>query len=241
MAEDLVRRYPRPWTIIRPTIIYGERDRNLLPRAVGALRSGWMGLIDTGEQKLNIMYAGDVAEAAVLAATHSAAVGEAYNVTSEGEITQKQLCDMMTDFLGMKPITVEDAVVAGVPVRVLVRVDGGGAGDEEGPLGDAVRPGVGGAELPLQHGEGADATGLGTPDAGGRGHPADAGMVRRGGPRTRGGPRRWPRLPGKAHGLTILQQFITFFLQALNRLLYSASPNPLPETNGGMTVTMRVR
>jgi nucleoside-diphosphate-sugar epimerase len=104
-AEELVRRYPRPWSIIRPTIIYGERDRNLMPRIVGAIHSGWMGLIGSGEQKLNIMYAGDVAEAAILAANHPVAVNQAYNVTSEGQITQKRMCDMMTDFLGVKRIT----------------------------------------------------------------------------------------------------------------------------------------
>jgi nucleoside-diphosphate-sugar epimerase len=64
-----------------------------------------MGLVGDGEQKVNIRYAGDVAEAAILAANHPEAVGQAYNVTSEGEITQRELCNMMTDFLGMKRIT----------------------------------------------------------------------------------------------------------------------------------------
>jgi nucleoside-diphosphate-sugar epimerase len=104
-AEKLVFRYSRPWTIIRPTIIYGERDRNLLPRVEGAIRSGWMGLVGDGQQKLNIMYAGDVAEAAILAANHPEAVGQAYNVTSPGEITQSEMCDMFTNFLGLPRIT----------------------------------------------------------------------------------------------------------------------------------------
>ncbi len=104
-AEELVRNYSRPWTVIRPTVIYGERDRNLTPRVVEAVRSGWMGVVGSGEQKLNIVYAGDVAEAAILAANSPSAVGRAYNVTSEGEITQRQLCDMLTDFLGVPRIT----------------------------------------------------------------------------------------------------------------------------------------
>jgi 2-alkyl-3-oxoalkanoate reductase len=104
-AEELVRRSAVPWTIIRPTVIYGERDRNLLPRVIGALQSGWMGLVGTCEQKVNIRYAGDVAEAAILAANHPAAARRAYNVTSEGEITQRELCNLFADFLGMKRIT----------------------------------------------------------------------------------------------------------------------------------------
>ncbi|MGL4550770.1 MAG: NAD-dependent epimerase/dehydratase family protein, partial [Gemmataceae bacterium] len=37
-AEGLVRAYPRPWTIVRPSWMYGPRDRTSLPRVVTAIR-----------------------------------------------------------------------------------------------------------------------------------------------------------------------------------------------------------
>jgi nucleoside-diphosphate-sugar epimerase len=103
-AEELVRRYPGAWTILRPSWMYGPRDRTTMPRLVKALRSGRVTLIGTGDNLLNIVYAGDVAEAAILAANHPAARGRAYNVSSPGEITQRQVVDTLTDQLGLPRI-----------------------------------------------------------------------------------------------------------------------------------------
>ncbi|HJT77197.1 MAG TPA: NAD-dependent epimerase/dehydratase family protein, partial [Gemmataceae bacterium] len=100
-AEELVRAYPGAWTILRPSWIYGPRDRNTLPRLVKALRSGRISLIGSGENLLNIVYVADVAEAAILAANSPAAVGRAYNVSSPGEVTQRQVLDTVTDLLGL--------------------------------------------------------------------------------------------------------------------------------------------
>jgi 2-alkyl-3-oxoalkanoate reductase len=103
-AEELVRRYPGDWTIVRPSWMYGPRDRTTLPRLVKAIRSGRVSFIGTGDNLLNIIHAADVAAAAVLAATSPAARGRAYNLSSPGEITQREVLDMLTDFLGLPRI-----------------------------------------------------------------------------------------------------------------------------------------
>jgi nucleoside-diphosphate-sugar epimerase len=100
-AEELVRAYPGDWTIIRPSWIYGPRDRTTLPRIVKALRAGRVSLIGSGDNFLNLIYVGNVAEGAILAANHPGARGRAYNLGSEGELTQRQFLDALTDHFGL--------------------------------------------------------------------------------------------------------------------------------------------
>jgi nucleoside-diphosphate-sugar epimerase len=103
-AEELVREYRGEATVIRPSWIYGPRDRTTLPRLLAALAAGRVSLIGSGDNFLNLVYAGDVAEGAILAANHPGAVGRAYNLSSEGELTQRQFLDALTDQLGMPRI-----------------------------------------------------------------------------------------------------------------------------------------
>jgi nucleoside-diphosphate-sugar epimerase len=100
-AEELCRQYPRPWTILRPSWMYGPRDRNTLPRLIKALQARRVRLIGDGNNLMNLIYVADVADAAIRAASHPAAVGEAYNLSSAGEITQRQFFDALTDLLAL--------------------------------------------------------------------------------------------------------------------------------------------
>jgi nucleoside-diphosphate-sugar epimerase len=99
-AEELYRQYPGEWTIVRPSWIYGPRDRTTLPRVLKALDAGRIAIIGNGDNLLNIVYAGDVADGAIRAANHPQADGQAYNLSSEGEITQKDFLDLLVDVLG---------------------------------------------------------------------------------------------------------------------------------------------
>lgn len=104
-AEALCRRYPGALTIVRPSWLYGPRDRRTLPRLLKALDAGRVRLIGQGDSLLNIIYAGDVADGAIRAANSPAAVGRAYNLSSAGEISQRQLLDQLTDALGKPRIS----------------------------------------------------------------------------------------------------------------------------------------
>jgi nucleoside-diphosphate-sugar epimerase len=103
-AEELCRRYPGPLTIVRPSWIYGPRDRTSFPRIIKALEAGRAALIGRGDNRLNIVYAADVAEGAVRAANNPAAVGRAYNLSSEGELTQRDFLNLLTDALGRRRV-----------------------------------------------------------------------------------------------------------------------------------------
>ena len=92
------------WTIVRPSWIYGPRDRNSPSALFEALSAGRVAITGRGDNLLNIVYAGDVAEGAILAANNPAAVGRAYNLSSDGEVTQQQFLNMLTDALGQPRI-----------------------------------------------------------------------------------------------------------------------------------------
>jgi nucleoside-diphosphate-sugar epimerase len=99
-AEELCRQYEGDVTIVRPSWIYGPRDRTSLPRFFKALDAGRVAMIGRGDNLLNIVYAGDVAEGAIRAANHPQAKGQAYHLSSEGEITQSEFLDLMLEELG---------------------------------------------------------------------------------------------------------------------------------------------
>jgi nucleoside-diphosphate-sugar epimerase len=103
-AEALARAAGPNVTIVRPSWIYGPRDRTSLPRLMAAFRAGRVRLIGSGDNLLNIVYAADVAEGAILAANHPEAGGRAYNLCSEGEVTQRQFLDALTEALGRPPV-----------------------------------------------------------------------------------------------------------------------------------------
>jgi nucleoside-diphosphate-sugar epimerase len=99
-AEELCRQYPGDLTIVRPSWMYGPRDRTTLPRVIKALDAGRVAILGDGDNLLNVVYAGDVAEGAMLAANHPQAKGQAYNLSSEGEITQQDFLNLLADSLG---------------------------------------------------------------------------------------------------------------------------------------------
>lgn len=94
-----------PVSVIRPSWLYGPRDRATLPRLVDSIRNGKLKIIGDGSNRLNVVHAGNVAEASILAATSDRALGEAYNCCHDGVITQRQYFDMIADALGEKRVT----------------------------------------------------------------------------------------------------------------------------------------
>jgi nucleoside-diphosphate-sugar epimerase len=103
-AEGLAREYRRDITIVRPSWIYGPRDRNGFPRLVHALRDRWVSIVGSGVNPLNIVYVTDVADGVIRAANSAQARGCVYHLASEGEISQQQFFDFLTDGLGLPRI-----------------------------------------------------------------------------------------------------------------------------------------
>jgi nucleoside-diphosphate-sugar epimerase len=101
LAEELAWKYRGDLTVVRPSWIYGPRDRVTIPRVVPALRARRVPIIGRGDNLLNLIYAGDVARGCILAANHPQAKAQAYNLSSRGELTQQQMVNTLTDALGL--------------------------------------------------------------------------------------------------------------------------------------------
>jgi 2-alkyl-3-oxoalkanoate reductase len=108
-AEKMVMEYYRrdkiPVTVIRPSWMYGPRDRATLPRMARMIRTGKIKLVGPGDNRLNVTYAGNVAEACILAADKPESIGQVYAACSDGDITQKQFVDLLAKELGCPPVT----------------------------------------------------------------------------------------------------------------------------------------
>ncbi len=76
--------------ILRPATVYGPPSRDVVAEIARALRKGSMVLIDGGRAVAGLVYVDNLVDAAVLAAGHDAAVGQAFNVTDGLEVTWRQ-------------------------------------------------------------------------------------------------------------------------------------------------------
>lgn len=92
-------------TVIRPSWLYGPRDRATIFRLAKMLREGKCKILGDGQNRLNVVYAGNVAEAAILAADKPEAVGPAYNCCNDGEMKQKDWMNLLARELGAPPVT----------------------------------------------------------------------------------------------------------------------------------------
>lgn len=74
-----------PATVLRMAAVYGPRMKGNYARLLAVLRAGRYLPIGPGHNRRTLVYQEDVAEAAILAATHPQAIGQTYNV-SDGQI-----------------------------------------------------------------------------------------------------------------------------------------------------------
>ncbi|MBI5763641.1 MAG: NAD-dependent epimerase/dehydratase family protein [Planctomycetes bacterium] len=107
--EELWRRHRAgckvKYTVIRPSWLYGPRDRATLARLTRMIREGKAKLLGSGDNRLNVVHAANVAEGCILAADNPHAVGQAYNCSNDGELTQRQYFDLLTSAIGAPPVT----------------------------------------------------------------------------------------------------------------------------------------
>ncbi len=100
LAEEAVRAYPGAWTVVRPSWMYGPRDLNSFPRVILTLRRGAGFIVGPGDNPLNILHAADVADGMIRAADCPDAIGQAFNLASEGVVTQSEYLNALTAELG---------------------------------------------------------------------------------------------------------------------------------------------
>src|SRR5437867_3822980 len=89
-AELLVRATPVPWTIVRPPTVYGERDRELF-KLFKLARAAVVPVFGDGSQELSVIYAADLADALIAAATAQGSVGAVYYAAHPSVTTSREL------------------------------------------------------------------------------------------------------------------------------------------------------
>ncbi len=111
-------------TIIRPAWIYGERDRTTIARLVKMVREGKAKILGPGDNRLNVVYAGNIAEGAITAAGLPQANGQAYNLSNDGRISQKEYFDLIAKAAGAPPVKKHAPYRAAYTVGFLLEVIG---------------------------------------------------------------------------------------------------------------------
>lgn len=76
-AEQVVRASRLPWCIVRPPMVYGPRDREVL-KVFRMARVGLAPVFGDGTQELSAVHAADLAHGLIAAGTSGAAVGQTY-------------------------------------------------------------------------------------------------------------------------------------------------------------------
>ena len=85
-SEEIVRQGPLPWTIIRPPMVYGPRDTEVL-KVFRIARWGVAPVFGDGTQQLSAVYGPDLAEALIAAATAERTVGRTYYACHQELVT----------------------------------------------------------------------------------------------------------------------------------------------------------
>jgi 2-alkyl-3-oxoalkanoate reductase len=95
-------------TAVRPSVIYGRRDRQFVPRVARVLSTGFFPLLGRGDSTLPIVHAAAVADAAVRAARHDAAGGRAFNAADDFPVTVREFVRLAAEGLGrrVRPVRV---------------------------------------------------------------------------------------------------------------------------------------
>lgn len=121
-------------TTLRPSVVYGERDRAAVPIMVRYASLPVVPLLGGGRFRLPLVYAGNVAAGVVAALDRAAAVGRAYNLAMDEPVRARELVAWIGAERGIRRLALPvPAAVPRVGAALLERLapllpSGGGGG-----------------------------------------------------------------------------------------------------------------
>jgi dihydroflavonol-4-reductase len=104
-AEELVRSSSLPWSIVRPPIVYGPRDREVL-KVFRLARLGIAPVFGDGRQELSAVHARDLALALVSVAGSSTTLGGTYHACHPQVFTSSELGRAVAFAMGRRVLTI---------------------------------------------------------------------------------------------------------------------------------------
>jgi nucleoside-diphosphate-sugar epimerase len=121
-------------SVVRPSWLYGERDRASIGRMIDAIRKRKAKIIGDGNNRLSLSYAGNVAEGTILVANSPEAIGETYNCCSDGVITLSEYFNTIAKALGAPPVTKKVPYVVAKNAGFVMEVFGKLIGKKDPPF-----------------------------------------------------------------------------------------------------------
>jgi len=88
--------------VLRPATVWGPRSVSVVGEIGGAIKGGYMLLVDGGRANAGLVYIDNLIDAILLALAHGAAAGEAFNVTDGLDVTWREFTDGLADGLGAR-------------------------------------------------------------------------------------------------------------------------------------------
>jgi nucleoside-diphosphate-sugar epimerase len=104
-AEQVVKASRLPWSIVRPPIVYGPRDREVL-KLFKIARLGIAPVFGSGTQELSAIHAADLAAALLAVGESDNAVGRAYNACHPEVFTSADFSRAIASAMGCSVRTV---------------------------------------------------------------------------------------------------------------------------------------
>lgn len=142
-ARRVEREHGLRVTVLRPSAVYGERDRLMAQRLARMVRSPVAFLLGPGDNTIPTVYAGNVAVAVSLALA-SGRGGETFDVGMDHPLTQRTLLRELARGMGRSPKLISiPAGVVRAGAAVLERLGVSAPGTEHLPLGRVVRLALG--------------------------------------------------------------------------------------------------
>ncbi|HUJ18406.1 MAG TPA: complex I NDUFA9 subunit family protein [Nitrospirota bacterium] len=105
-AEELVRASGIPFTILRPSLIYGSGDQFTLRLAEVIRQSPVLPVIGSGKSKVQPIYIDDVVSCLVKAVTSDASLNEIYEIGGPEQLTYEEVTVAIAEALGIKRPTI---------------------------------------------------------------------------------------------------------------------------------------
>lgn len=123
MAERAVRESGIPYTIFRPSWVYGAEDRSLNKFATFARLLPFIPVIGNGQTRVQPVFVGDLARAVAASVTLQVAVNQTYDVGGPQELTMDEIITTMLQTMGKrKPLVHHPAwfmKLATLPMQIL--------------------------------------------------------------------------------------------------------------------------
>jgi len=117
-AEQAVTAAAFPWTIVRPPMVYGPRDQEVL-KVFRLARLGVAPVLGDGSQELSAVHGADLAEALIAAGTTAAAAGRTYYACHPEVFTGADMARAVGRAMGRTPAVIRVPATIGRGVLML--------------------------------------------------------------------------------------------------------------------------